>query len=221
MFVTVAKPLLKQSTTSVINNFQQLFQKEKLNSSKSDDIAEFGVYFNNSAIKSVADSAIETEGEVEVSQLSDPNIIVRYNRCYCMVLMKELRGIVKRNVFRGVHLHELNEQEQKEIITGRMNLIQKQIFHNNVQQPETIIKSRYVGHEFKQDGDKYNHNLDIYAPTAALSSAYIFFTLAAVKHSLEPRQRRLLIFLLILLSVLFYVISIQSLRNSYLAMENY
>jgi len=42
--------------------------------------------------------------------------------------------------------HELNEQEQKEIITGRMNLIQKQIFHNNVQQPETIIKSPYVGH---------------------------------------------------------------------------
>ena len=50
---------------SLINNFQQLFQKEKLNSSKSDDIAEFGVYFNNSAIKSVADSAIETEVEVE------------------------------------------------------------------------------------------------------------------------------------------------------------
>ena len=36
-------------------------------------------------------------------------------------MMKELRVIVKRDVFRGVHLHELNEQEQKEIITGRMN----------------------------------------------------------------------------------------------------
>ena len=94
-------------------------------------------------------------------------------------MMKELHGIVKRH--RGVHLYELNEQEQKEIITGIMNLIQKQIFHNNVQQPETIIKSRYVGHGFKQDSDKYNHNLDIYAPTAALSSAFLFFTLAAVK----------------------------------------
>jgi hypothetical protein len=176
---------------SVINIFQQLFQKDKLNSSKSEDIAEFGVYFNNSAIKSVADSAIETEVEVEVSQLSNPNVIVRYNLLQSMLLygfdksivsmMKELRGIVKRNVFRGVHLHELNEQEQKEIITGRMNLIQKQVFHNNVQQPETIIKSRYVGHGFKQDRDKYNHNLDIYAPTAALSSAFLFFTLAAVK----------------------------------------
>ena len=39
----------------------------------------------------------------------------------------------------------------------------------------------YVGHGFKQDRDKYNHNLDIYSPTAALSSAFLFFTLAAVK----------------------------------------
>ena len=36
------------------------------------------------------------------------------------------------------------------------------------------MKSRYVGHGFKQDREKYNHNLDIYAPTAALSSAFLF-----------------------------------------------
>ena len=85
---------------SVIKNFQQLFQKEKLISSKSDDIAKFGVYFNNSAIKCVA--AIETEVEDEVSQLSNPNFIVRYNLLQSMLLygfdkstvsmMKEIHG---------------------------------------------------------------------------------------------------------------------------------
>jgi len=46
---------------SVIYDFQQLFHKEQLMSSKPDDIAEFGVYLNNSTIESVADSAIEIQ----------------------------------------------------------------------------------------------------------------------------------------------------------------
>ena len=168
---------------SVIAIFQQISTKEALTSPKSPDITEVGVKWANSIMVQsniVVDDYISNSNLVVKTNLLNTMMLYGFNESIVSI-MKELRGIVKRNVFKGVHLKDLTEQEKKEIITGRMNLIQKQIFHNNVQEPETIIKSRYVGHGFKQDREKYNHNLDIYAPTAALSSAFLFFTLAAVK----------------------------------------
>ena len=119
---------------SVIAIFQQIYQKEKLTSSKSTDIAEVGVNWINSII---AQTNIAVEDHI-----SNSNLIVKTNLLQTMMLygfnesvvsmMKELRGIVKRNVFKGVHLNDLTELEKKGIITGRMNLIQKQIFHTNV-----------------------------------------------------------------------------------------
>ena len=119
---------------SVIAIFQQIYQKEKLTSSKSTDIAEVGVNWINSIIS-------QTNIAVE-DHISNSHLIVKTNLLQTMMLygfnesvvsmMKELRGIVKRNVFKGVHLIDLTELEKKGIITGRMNLIQKQIFHTNV-----------------------------------------------------------------------------------------
>jgi len=74
-----------------------------------------------------------------------------------------------------------------------MNLILKQIFHNNVQQPKTIIKSHDVGHGFKQDWDKYNHNLDIQINIQVVTQTFLWDKTKKTTHLLVDPIVRLIL----------------------------